>query len=168
MPGYKVSFTMVGQKELSRTFETLGEAVRDMKDAWVGVVEQVLIPMAKEQFATEGVRVGQWKPLNKEYAEWKARKGFIPRILQRTGLMKESLERSGPGKGMGVFRADEQGMEYGTSVPYAIIHQTGSKKVANHPPQRRILIFWKEDWQKTMRVVRKHVWKNTGVSAQPG
>jgi len=37
-----------------------------------------------------------------------------------------------------------------------------------HLPQRRILIFWKEDWQKTMRIIRKHIWKNTGVSAQPG
>ncbi len=164
MPGYKVSFAMVGQRELERTFKTLGDAVRDMGPAWKGVVEQVLISMALEQFATEGARVGKWQQLDPAYAKWKAKHGFSPRILQKTGMMKESLERSGPGKGMGVLRTDAEGMEYGTSVPYAIHHQMGH----GHLPQRRILIFWKEDWQKVMRVIRKHIYKVSGVSAQPG
>lgn len=164
MAGYQVQFTLVGQKEIIRTFESLGEAVRELKPAWDGVVDQVLIPMAKEQFATEGTRVGKWQELNEDYAKWKERHGFSPRILQKTGLMKESLERSGPGKGIGVLRTTDDYLEYGTAVPYAIHHQLGH----GHLPRRQILIFWREDWQKVMRVIRKHIYKVSGISAQPG
>lgn len=93
-----------------------------MHDAWV--TEEI------EQFTTEGGYFGEpWAPLNPAYAERKRKQyGALP-ILIRTGRLLKSFIGEG-GEHIKRITADEA--EFGSAVPYAQYHQTGTDTM----PQR--------------------------------
>lgn len=90
-----------------------------MHDAWV--TEEVA------QFATEGGYFGDgWAPLNPAYAERKRKKyGALP-ILIRTGRLLKSFIGEG-GEHIKHIAATEA--EFGSAVPYAQYHQTGTDRM---------------------------------------
>jgi phage virion morphogenesis protein len=55
-----------------------------------------------------------WRPLNEDYKEWKRKKGFITKILQRTGYMRQTLNWQLIG---------EDTVAIGTAAEYAKHHQ---------------------------------------------
>lgn len=162
MPQYGLQISLDGQQHLIRTFETLGEAVKDFTPVWEEVISD-LENQVEERFNSQGRDIGGWKPLNEKYADWKQRKGFHKQILMKTGLMKESILKEGIGKGFHIERVQTQGFEWGTSINYAFYHQNG-----RGVPQRRILVMWPDDFKKIMSAMRRHVYKVTKVSAMPG
>lgn len=164
MPQYGLQMSLDGQQHLIRTFETLGEAVKDFSPVWKEVIAGVKTDIEK-RFDTQGADIGGWKPLSSEYVAWKARKGFHKQILMRTGLLKESLLKEGMGKGFNIERIEPVGFEFGTSVSYGFWHQKGT---ARGLPQRRILVMRPDDFKKIVSSMRRHVYKVTKVSAMPG
>lgn len=79
-----------------------------------------------EDFVLEGGSSGQrWAPLSSAYAAWKASRFPGAGILVRSGQLKASL--LGPDAPHAIFRPGPTSLEVGTSVPYAIYHQTGAQ-----------------------------------------
>jgi phage gpG-like protein len=69
-----------------------------------------------------------WAPLAPSTIK---RKGH-DRILLETGALRESLVHvGGPGN---VAETASRGMIFGTEVPYAIFHQTGTRRMPARPP----------------------------------
>ena len=77
-------------------------------------------------FASNGLLVGGWAPLDAEYAAWKMSRfpGAPPMV--RTGRLFASLA----GANASAFRMTNTSMSIGTTVEYAKFHQYGTNKMA--------------------------------------
>lgn len=86
----------------------------------------------RANFASQGAASGKpWMPLDNEYARWKlANHGALP-ILVVSGTLKDSLTRlrGAPNE------IDKKSAVFGTNVPYAKFHQSGTSKM----PQRKVV-----------------------------
>lgn len=101
-------------------------------------VRNVYVAFVKEQFKSEGSYTGStWKPLNPAYAKWKAEHAPGKSILRLRDRLYGSLTNKSHSEH--IFRTGPSWMEYGTSVFYARIHQTGSLAVTNRPPKRTVI-----------------------------
>lgn len=95
----------------------------DLMPLWERFVP-VLADIEREQFATEGH--GDWPPLAASTVNDKARHGFPPFPLIRTGRLYESLT-----DGQLAARLNPDSMSYGTDVEYARYHQEGGQRIVN-------------------------------------
>jgi phage gpG-like protein len=82
-------------------------------------------------FASNGLQVGGWAPLDAEYASWKATRFPGAPSLVRSGRLFRSVAT----QNRAAFRATRMEFEFGTSVPYAKFHQYGTEKM----PKRQII-----------------------------
>lgn len=103
-------------KDLRPVFEKIRD---DLEDLW------------SNNFMTNGLPSGGWKPLDPKYAAWKSAHfpGMPPMI--RSGRLFSSLGnlRGNPNK------IDRTRAEFGTSVKYAKFHQYGTTRM----PKREII-----------------------------
>jgi phage gpG-like protein len=87
----------------------------------------------RDNFKTKGATSGfPWKPLEPQYASWKIANYGAEGILVRTGALESSLTmNSGRGavRDMGARTA-----EFGTKIPYAQFHQSGTSNMAQRKP----------------------------------
>jgi phage gpG-like protein len=89
-----------------------------------------------ENFASNGLPVGGWKPLDAQYASWKAVHfpGTPPMV--RTGKLLESVTNL---SNSAVNIIGDMSATFGTDVEYAKFHQYGTAKMA-----KRKVIFTPE------------------------
>ncbi len=86
-----------------------------------------------ENFATGGLPVGGWAPLQPETAAWKVRHGMPPIPLVGDGALFRSLvDLHGPPNDINATSAS-----FGTDVEYAQFHQYGAPRA--HLPVRRVV-----------------------------
>jgi phage gpG-like protein len=97
---------------------------RQLRPVFEQVLEPAFYTKLAGQFDTEGRQdSGGWKPLNPDYARWKARRYPGKGILERTSAVRRSLTaRGAPGS---VRRISDREMVLGTSIEYAGFHQGG-------------------------------------------
>jgi len=86
----------------------------------------------RENFASRGAASGSpWLPLDNEYARWKlAHYGPLPTLIRSGDLYKEVTFLGGP-----PTRIGKKSATFGTDLPYAKFHQTGTFKM----PQRKVI-----------------------------
>lgn len=117
----KTSWNYKGQRGSETFFHTaIGNfmtAMRDWAPAFRVMAEEVLQPSVMRQFDSEGH--GTWAQLAPSTI---ARKGHSI-ILFETGELKGSFRRGGTGH---VEDIDRQSMRWGTRIPHALFHQTGT------------------------------------------
>ena len=77
-------------------------------------------------FASNGLLVGGWAPLDAEYAAWKLSRFPGAPPLVRTGKLFASLA----GANASSFRMTNTSLSVGTTVEYAKFHQYGTSKMA--------------------------------------
>ena len=120
----KVEF--VNSEAMGVMLSGMVDQLRDLSPVWP-YLTQSLEQMVAEQFAAEGGvgEHGEWAPLSEPYATWKAEHYGDKPILQREGRLIASFQEGG---GDHVDERNEQEMSWGSSVPYAIFHQTGYAK----------------------------------------
>lgn len=89
---------------------------------------------AQEQFDTEGeYGSGGWEPLADSTVAEKDRRELRPEILQATGALMDSLtKRRDPNHFEERLSADS--LAFGTRVPYAIYHDTGTSRMPQRKP----------------------------------
>lgn len=86
----------------------------------------------REQFRTEGASTGSvWAPLSESYRRWKVRRYPGRGVLVRTGRLYSSLTRAGGTDA--IRKVTARRMEFGTAVPYARFHQTGTRRMPARP-----------------------------------
>ena len=145
---FQLTFEVDGDVQLSRAFSRFAEDVKDAREPFEEVAEDFRNIMSK-QFGTEGTYgSGGWAPLSPNYAEWKARNYPGARILERTGLLRDSLEGANP---YTIREIRPLEMTVGTKVPYGIFHQRGTKKM----PQRKIINLTEADKTRWTKIFHK-------------
>jgi phage gpG-like protein len=118
-----LTFEVDGVPLVSKVLGVAAKSVRNLEPVWNDIYDDF---RARESrvFAAQGNVQGYdaWTPLNPTYKEWKQEHGFDTRILIKTGAMMNSLTRKGASGS--VFRPGPMRVEMGTSVPYAVYHQS--------------------------------------------
>lgn len=102
--------------------------------AALGIAAEFLRSNAEQQFDTEGGHgSGGWKPLAESTILQKERLGLQPEILRATDdLMNSLIDRSDSQHTERRLSADS--LAFGTRVPYAIYHATGTVNMPERPP----------------------------------
>ncbi len=145
-----VLFTLkVEGSKLDSMIRGLGEKVRDWTEAWPKV-SSAIQRILDEQFASEGARgpAGPWPELKERYARRKLRAYPGGNLLEASGRLRRSLV-SGTDDTLEEFAPRQ--MRSGTTVPYALYHQTGTKKM----PPRKIFDFRPEDYSLIAEGVKR-------------
>lgn len=112
----------VNSADLERALDNFQASLADNSEALAAVADD-LRQMIAEQFASEGAAGGTpWAPLAPSTLRHsgRARGG----ILCVTGALRGSL--TDPGSPGHVEQLDEQSLLFGSDLPYAIYHQTGT------------------------------------------
>ena len=118
------SFEVKNANKVKFAFGSLASAVQDWrKYIWPGVRRDAIRPWLRKQFQNQGQGAhGRWAPLSSSYARRKAKLYPGTKILHAAGTMEEDLlSDSNDGE------TTPRTMLYGTKIPYALYHQTGTK-----------------------------------------
>lgn len=160
-----------GAHELDIALDKSFAVLNDLSKYWPKVAE-AFYAIEKEQFETEGGRVGRkWAPLTRNYQAWKQSHlfGDTGSILRLRGVLRRSL--TARGEEGAIYEETPQSLTLGSSVPYALVHQRGSS--ARHLPPRPPIQLIGTDAKKLraafadqiQRDVRKH-WRNPAAVAE--
>lgn len=142
------SVTVDGIETLQRGFNRL-EKLDDWRSVWPNVIQEFHLIEA-EQFDSEGAAgSGKWTPLKAVYAEFKEAHFPGKPILQATSDLRDSLVDS---EAFGaITRISEQELVLGTSVPYAIFHQRGTRRGL---PQRKVISLSEQQKRRIQKAVQ--------------
>lgn len=128
---FTLNFDVAGDEQLQRSFSRFTEHVKDYSPAFRAIAVE-FFKGEEQQFESEGSHgSGGWSPLAPSTAEQKARLGYPPDILVRTGKLKNSLASM---SGDTVRDVQPHMLRLGTTVPYAIYHQKGTRRMPARPP----------------------------------
>jgi phage gpG-like protein len=155
--GLGLHIELAGDVQLSRRFLTIQDNVRDLRPAMRQVLDYWRSE-EREQFDSLGGHAsGGWLTLapatiaRKRASSDATTRGNATRQLHATETLRKSLTVEGAEYSIG--EVDEDGVTFGTSVPYAGIHQTGGA----HIPQRRPLEFTEEARAHSMRILQRAI-----------
>ena len=140
----------LGEEIVSRSLLRLAGRAGDLEPAMESIVRQIR-DGEERQFDTQGgYGSGGWPALAESTKAFKARNNLDPRILHATGELRRSLTSDSAG-GFAVTRSD--GLDFGTTVPYAKFHQAGGPNL----PQRRPAQFPEQDRRQWVKTIQDHV-----------
>jgi phage gpG-like protein len=118
---------------MDRGIARFTDGIADYRPVWQ-VIEADFYAQVARQFKTEGVAGGdRWVSLSESYGAWKEKNYPGKPILQRTGDLIDSL--TNPNSANGVRIEERKTLTLGSTLPYALYHQTGSED-GKHPPRR--------------------------------
>lgn len=113
-----------------------------------------------EQFESEGARSGEpWQRLSPSTVAAKAEQGLDPAILQATRRMVNSLTLGA--RGEHIRQIGPGTLRFGTRVPYAIYHQTGTRNMPRRPP----LVFTEVDRRRFVKILQSYIMGAGGKGA---
>lgn len=146
-----LTFEVMGEVQLSRGLSRFAEDVKDLREPFREIIQQ-LYDIERQQFDTEGGRAESWQPLAPSTVERKERGGFGSKILVRTEAMESSLTGQTTDT-----RVEVQPllMRFGTKVPYAGYHQTGT----THMPARPVIKLIESDKLAIMKTLHRYLVK---------
>lgn len=102
----------------------------------------VMLASVNRNFGESG-RPSRWVPLAPGTVRQKARLGYSPLPLIRTGVLRASISPS----------TSTNSLKIGTSVPYAKYHQLGTRSI----PARPYLVFQKQDIRELNQIVKEYI-----------
>jgi phage gpG-like protein len=143
-----IALNVAGAETQGATLRRWSTALLDMAPAWQEVTELVR-QFEVAQFATQG-GVERWAPLSPRYGAWKARRYPGKPILVLSGALRKDLTT----RPYSVERIEHDSLTLVlTELPYARYHQTGTATM----PQRKVLDITREQWDKIVKVVQRHI-----------
>ncbi len=126
----RIEADVAGDKQVSRDLLRIGSRADNMRPALLKVAE-LLAASSARRFSQQGPG---WAPLAETTLTQRALEGSGSRILDRSGALKGSVSKIG-GAGQQLVATDSW-LLFGTTVPYAGIHQHGAPHAGI--PQRKI------------------------------
>lgn len=129
--GIDITYELAGDKALNKQLGLVQDLVEDFRPAWVEVA-RATNDFHEAVFKNEGRHGGfsKWAPLK----ESTKRQKRTDKILTETGRLRKSMTKNQAKDAIRVFK--KKVFEWGTVVPYAGYHQTGTKKMAKRSPLR--------------------------------
>lgn len=144
--GINLRFDFYGDVQVDRTLNGLAVRVRDASPAFDAMGDR-LARAEERQFSSQGgYGSGGWPALSPAYGAWKARHYPGKPILERTGLLRESLTQ----RPFGIDENTGTTAVFGSGVHYGAFHQHGG----GHLPRRRPLELPEDErraWGKVMQ-----------------
>jgi phage gpG-like protein len=143
-----LSYAM-NSEDVLRNLSNFQDSLADNSDALAAVADD-LRQMIAEQFATEGAAGGTpWAPLATSTLRKsrRARSG----ILNLTGALLGSL--TDPGAPGHVEQTDSGQLLFGSTLPYAGFHQTGTRRM----PARPIIVLSGDATARWLEIVRNSI-----------
>lgn len=142
----KVDFSQV-----SSDFRGMSRRAQNFKPAFRWFMKELQV-LHMQNFRTRGAVDGSvWKPLDPEYAAWKLENYGARGILVADGSLRASLTFD---NARGAIRdVRRTGMRFGTSLPYAKFHQTGTR----YMPERRPLVTNQALYERLAQNMAEHV-----------
>ena len=151
-----VSIQTLGAERFVRGFNRFEAEMRNLSEPF-GVIAEDFAEITERNFGAQGTPE-KWRPLSPKYAKWKSRVRPGRQILVFDGTMYASLRGVRNGTGPGTIRQIyPKRAEFGTMVPYAIYHQTGTRKM----PARKPVQLTEEDKKRWGRII--HEWAVKGL-----
>ena len=130
MSRVRVEVDIDGTKETIAYLQGIKIRMDDHRVPFAGA-RQMLAAANAENFASNGLPVGGWAPLDAQYAAWKAvRYPGAPPLIQEGQLFRSLISLTG-----GVNTIEKTKAEFGTNVKHAKFHQYGTNKM----PKREIV-----------------------------
>ncbi len=143
--GLTFVLSMPGFSAVTAGFNRFGDLVSDYRLFWQDEFLPAWTALMTDQFRSEGAATGAtWRPLSAGYVAAKRKAGYRGGILVRGGSLSSSLIHPDNSGGLGVWRPTERTLEVGTSRPWALVHQLGSRRVPARPPMRVTAAFGRE------------------------
>lgn len=147
----RITISLPNETVFSREINRFSNGVSDFRIV-APTILTTLRSIVADQFATQGR--GLWRPLSKRYAAQKAQKYPGKTVLRRTDRMYDSLVKR---TASSIVSINKNELTYGTSVPFASFHQTGTRKM----PARKIIALTEGDKDKIIKAVQARLVKLT-------
>jgi phage gpG-like protein len=147
----RITIDSLGQEVVAREIlRPLGRRASDLRPAMDAALD-IIRDAEGRQFDTQGADgSGGWAPLADSTVQRKARAGLDPRILHATGDLVASVTTDS-GDNIGISRKD--GLDFGTTLPYAGFHQTGTGRM----PARPVVQLPERDRRQIMKVAQRYL-----------
>lgn len=143
----QVEISLAGDVQVRRKLLRIGDRAVHARPAFEAIGE-VLMRIEDQQFSSEGSRgSGGWEPLA---ASTVAQRGSAHPILDQSGVLRSSLTKRG---GENIFDATDDYLRFGTHVPYAGFHQTGTSRT----PRRRPLELTESDRAGMVKILQAYI-----------
>lgn len=140
----RFSIEVFGEKQVDRTLTRFADKAGNARPLFASLAHDIE-EIERAQFAGEGRRAHPWAWLQPGTVARKSE----PRILFETGALEASLT-GGRGRIRDIKR-DE--LRFGTSVPYAGYHQSGTR----HMPARPVIDFTEADKRAMIRKIQRFI-----------
>jgi len=127
----RFSFNVVNADKLEIAFRGLTDQIQDWREVWPRVSGK-LTEIEEQLFNSAGAtgEHGRWADLKPSYARAKERKWGQAPPLQASGHLRNAL---GGQSSEGIDMRQPLLLRWGTEVPYAVFHQTGTRKMPARP-----------------------------------
>lgn len=133
--GIQLTFALPGMPSLAISLSRFADEVTDFRPFWEGRFKALWYEERRRDFALEGLATGSsWARLSPAYAAWKAQHFPGAPILTRTGALRAAL--SAPDAEGSVWQPTATALTVGTTVPYGLYHQRGTRRMPQRPPLR--------------------------------
>lgn len=152
----RIELEIHGDEIMSRELLRSAGRVVNAKPAFESILSMMEDDVG-EQFASEGKAMSKgWAPLSPVTIAQKSRLNLRPEILQATGRLLNSLVVGA--RGEDIHEAMPYGLNYGTRVPYAVFHHTGTRKM----PARKFVDFTAAQKAKYVKVLQRYIVEGVG------
>lgn len=165
MTPISITFSTAGADEVGGALAMMDSIASDWRGAWPAVAAR-LRRQIREDFDSEGAggRSGKWARLSKRYRRWKERHYPGRKILELTYRLRDSLTAASHPDAVEI--RDAAFLFFGSSVPYAGYHQSGTEKMPRRPPispTDRDVYEWVVEMRQYMDgALRRRVGQSTG------
>lgn len=140
----RITFDVVGEKQVDRAIERFSKGVQDYRPAWESI-RGIFWNAEKKKF-----EAADWEPLSPIYAAWKEEHYPGKPILQRTGALMASLTGHNEGA---IIEIHPLWMQVGSALGYGRYHQKGTSRM----PQRKVIDLVEENKRSIMKAIQRHL-----------
>jgi len=149
-----LSIEVQGDKQLEIALKGVASDLSDFRRAWRPVSDEVY-SIVRAQFATEGGRSGnRWPPRAASTLRnitSTNRRGFKSLGLPLRASDAMFLALTTRGAPSGIYQETEDSLTLGTSLPYARLHQTGTRRM----PARKLYDPTEDDPKRIGRIIQR-------------
>ena len=143
---FQLSWTIEGEKQLSRRLLTLEDAVQDYSYPFSQSADFLKGVFSRDVFQTQGTAIGErWRRLSPVTVAQKARRGYPSTPLIGTGSMQRSFH---------TIVSSDQAVIYNTAA-YFKYHQ--SKAPRSHLPRRVMMKIHHNQREQIIRFFQEHI-----------
>lgn len=146
-----LSWTIEGEKQLSRQLQGLSTKIKDLKVPFTTASDYLVKTYSEEVFSSQGGAIKEtWARLSPYTVAMKAVRGLSPDILVGTGEMKNSFRSIVESKRATIYN----------DTDYFKYHQSNKPRRSNLP--RRVMMkFADQQKEEVVRIFQKYIFETT-------